>query len=71
MSRRDDADSVTVTGPGCEGRTAPNDSAGMSLALYLATKAAGDVTFYVRQGERVVATVERDHRSIVTRRVAS
>lgn len=62
-------DTVLVTGPGCEGRKAPNESAGMSLALFLATKQESDCAFYVRDADgTVVARVNREGRSYTTRR---
>lgn len=67
--RREDEGSVLVTGPGCEGRRAPNENAGMSLALHLATRLDRDAAFYVRDADgRVIARVNREGRAYTTTR---
>lgn len=66
MSRRDEG-AVLVSGPGCEGRRAPNENAGMSLALHLAMRADADCVFYVRNSDgRVFARVTRQGSTFTT-----
>lgn len=73
MSATRKDDTLTVTGPGCEGREAPNLNSALSLAQYHAEHADSDVTFYVRQADgSIVGRVERQQHSIVVyRRSAS
>lgn len=52
-----DDSGFTVSGPGCDGRQAPNVGAAMSLALALATRADGDCTFYVRDAAGKTAAI--------------
>lgn len=58
MSTKQEAP-IVVSGPGCEGRTVDSTSVGLSFAQGLACHATANGTWYVREGERVVARIER------------
>lgn len=61
------ADTVIVTGPGCEGRAVPNVGCGISHAQYLAGQSNVDgAAWYVREDGTVQARVERQGNVIVT-----
>ncbi len=52
MPRKTKSPSITVTGPNCPGRNAPELGAAISLAQYLATRRDRDEgTWYVRDPE--------------------